>query len=204
MKIALTSFLFLLLLLSGCTTVPNIAIEDSQTNQTNIERIQQLEQLSDWKINGKIAFINKNDRQSANILWQQDSVNKTERLNLSTVLGINVLQLERLDDHYLLEVDGEEYQTQDLDLLIYQLTGLNLPTRAMHSWLKGLAFLPSDKIEYNEKNNLPKSLTSNYNNQTWHISYKNYRIFKQHRLAKQLTITQGNLRIKIIIHSWVL
>ena len=72
------------------------------------------------------------------------------------MFGIKILELKREKSNFTVEVDGEHYQTQDLDNLIYRLTGLNLPTRAMNSWLKGIAYLPSDKIIYNEQNQLPE------------------------------------------------
>lgn len=194
--------LFFISILSACSSINDIPVEGNQVNQDIETRNKQVAALNEWTITGKIAFINSQQRQSATLYWQKNETEKTESLNLSTLFGIKVLELEQRQDNFTLEVDGNVYDTQNLDALIYSLTGLNLPTRAMNHWLKGLAFLPTDKIVYHAKTQLPQSLTSRYNNKVWQVKYSNYYHIEQFQLAKQLTITQGDLRIKIVIHSW--
>ena len=194
--------LFFISILSACISINDIPVEDNQVNQDIETRNKQVAALNEWTITGKIAFINSQQRQSATLYWQKNETEKTESLNLSTLFGIKVLELEQRQDNFTLEVDGNVYDTQNLDALIYSLTGLNLPTRAMNHWLKGLAFLPTDKIVYHAKTQLPQSLTSRYNNKVWQVKYSKYHHIEQFQLAKQLTIIQGDLRIKIVIHSW--
>lgn len=194
--------IFLLTVLSACTSIKDVPIDNNQLTQSIEYRNEQLLKLNTWTIAGKIAFINSKERQSATLHWQKDQNTHSESLNLSTVFGINVLELKREKSNFSLEVDGETYQTQDLDNLIYQLTGLNLPTRAMSHWLKGIAYLPSDHIQYHDTTQLPTMLTSNYNNRSWQINYSKYHHIGPFQLAKQLTIRQDDLRIKIVIHSW--
>lgn len=191
-----------LLLLNGCSSVIDQPVTNNTAKQSIETRNQQLSALTTWALSGKIAFINAKERQSASLFWQRNEIDNTESLNLSTMFGINVLQLERSGENFTVEVDGNHYQTTDLDSLIYSLTGLNLPTRAMSFWLKGLNFLPSDKISYHPETQLPVSLVSHYNNLSWRIQYDKYHVINQYQLAKQLTIIQGDLRIKIVIHSW--
>lgn len=194
--------IFLLTVLSACTSTKDVPIDNNQLTQSIEYRNEQLLKLNTWTIAGKIAFINSKERQSATLHWQKDQNTHSESLNLSTVFGINVLELKREKSNFSLEVDGETYQTQNLDNLIYQLTGLNLPTRAMSHWLKGIAYLPSDYIQYHDITQLPTMLTSNYNNRSWQINYSKYHHIGPFQLAKQLTIRQDDLRIKIVIHSW--
>jgi outer membrane lipoprotein LolB len=194
--------LFFVGILSACSSINDIPVENNQANQGIDSRNKQVSQLNSWTIAGKIAFINSQKRQSATLYWQKNEVEKTESLNLSTLFGIKVLELTQQQDNFTLEVDDNIYNTQDLDHLIYTLTGLNLPTRAMSHWLKGLAFLPTDKVAYHAENKLPMSLTSRYNNKNWLIKYSKYHHIGLFQLAKQLTITQDDLRIKIVIHSW--
>jgi len=193
--------LFFIGILGACSSINDIPVENNYTSQNIETRNKQLSQLNSWTIAGKIAFINSQKRQSATLHWQKNNSEKTELLNLST-FGIKMLELSQQQDNFTLEVDGQHYQTQDLDHLIYALTGLNLPTRAMNHWLKGLAFLPTDKVIYHAKTQLPESLTSRYNKKKWLIKYSKYHHIGPFQLAKQLTIIQNDLRIKIIIHSW--
>jgi outer membrane lipoprotein LolB len=194
--------LFFVSVLSACSSINDMPVENNHKNQDIATRNQQVSQLNSWTIVGKIAFIDSQKRQSASLHWQKNAVDQTESLNLSTLFGIKVLALTRQQDNFVLAVDDNLYNTADLDHLIYKLTGLALPTRAMSHWLKGLAFLPTDKVVYHVKTQLPQSLTSHYNNKNWLIKYSKYHHIRPFQLAKQLTIIQGDLRIKIVIHSW--
>lgn len=201
--------LFALLLflsgISGCSLLPeNSSVNNDVTAPTSLSlRNKQMQKLTNWKISGKIAFIQQEERNSANFVWNKK--NKTEQnINLTTYLGINVLQLTSKNNFHQLMVDGETYHGDNLDNLIYQLTQLNFPTQALTYWLKGLSYSPKDKITYQENNYLPKTLTSNYNQQLWRISYKNYKIINGHQLPTTLTITTNNLLIKIRINQWTI
>ena len=73
-----------------------------------------MQTLNQWELAGKIAFIQENKRQSATLFWQRNDEKETEKLNLSTVFGINILQLTREQQEFTLDVDDNEYKTKDL------------------------------------------------------------------------------------------
>lgn len=202
MNYKLCSGLFFFLLLSGCSLIPQQNEKYLVDIPTTVDgRNKQMKALSQWEIKGKIAFLQSNKRESANLFWQHTNA-ETQRLNLTTYLGINVLQLKSDNGLHTIEVDGEKYQGDDLALLIYQLTQLQLPTEALTFWLKGLPFLSGDTVTYDEKTQLPQSLVSQFNSQTWQINYQHYKIYQQHQLATKFTLTQGNLTIIISINNW--
>ena len=131
-------YLFILalfaLILSGCSTLANK--ESNQLiEQTPEQRISSLQQLQHWKITGKIGYIEKKTRNSATLNWQVNEKNKTQQLNLTTYLGINVLQLDSNKNIHKIQVDGKTYQGKKLEALIYSITGLTLPTQALTFWL---------------------------------------------------------------------
>ena len=194
--------LILVSILTACSSINDIPVENNQANQSIKTRNAQLSSLNSWAIAGKIAFITSDKRQSATLHWQKNADNNSESLNLSTVFGIQVLAIDRKNDLVTLEVDGQQYNTDNLDQLIHSLTGLNLPTQAMGHWLKGLAYLLDDKVTYHSETLLPTTLTSRYNQKKWQLKYSKYHYIGPYQLAKQLTISQGDLRIKIAIHSW--
>jgi outer membrane lipoprotein LolB len=188
------------IVLSGCTsTKQNRA--DSFTTQNTIKRAEQLKQISRWQVIGKIAFFEENKRNSASLNWLVDEEDNSQVLNLTSYLGINVLQLTSQQGTHHLKFDGKDYQGNDLTALIYSLTGLTLPTNALSYWLKGLAFQPSDHINYGPSN-LPLTLTSFYNNKQWQISYSSYEQVKHYILPTKLTVKKDNLLIKIAISHW--
>ena len=92
--------------------------------------------------------------------------------------------------------------------MIYTLTGLVLPTKALSTWLKGIKFNNQDEIFYNENSKLPEKLISysfeqqNKTKQIWQIEYRDYKSFSGHQLATKFNITHDNLTIKIALSQW--
>lgn len=191
-----------LVFFSGCAAIKDEKYTNKPTQLSKTERIEQLSQLVNWQIKGKLAFIQADKRQSATLFWQYDQTTQSQQLNLTTYLGINVLTLKSDKGLHSVEVDGELYQSANLEELIYSLTQLTLPIGAMTHWLKGLEYLPNDRVIYDNSSQLPKNLTSHHNNQNWQISYSNYQLFGQYLLAKRMTIKSRDLTIKIQINQW--
>jgi len=194
-------FALFTLALSGCSTISN---KDSQIliKQSPQQRITQLEQLQQWKIKGKIAFIEKKSRNSATLSWQVNESKNTQLLNLTSYLGLNVLQLDSSKNNHKIQVDGKTYHGRDLEALIYSITGLTLPTKALTFWLKGIPYQEDDKISYQQSTQLPLTLSSNYNNELWQVSYANYQQINGYSLATKFSIRKDDLLIKIVINDW--
>lgn len=196
--------ILIILLLSGCSSKSLLIPSDASLKQ-NIEiRQQQLNQLKQWKIIGKIAFIQQKKRESASLTWQVDIEKQTQKLNLNSYLGINVLQLESNGNLHKIKVDGKEHVGKNLEALVFSLTGLTLPTKALNFWLKGLPYLPTDTMTYNTKTFLPETLSSDYGYSKWEVQYDKYQIINNYRLASSFTLKKDNLLIKIAIKQWQL
>ena len=209
MKLSFIPLIYLIFFLSGCSLIApeqKASTTNADVNseiQSIAQRNQQMYQLQQWQLQGKIAFIDTNKRESANIYWQY--TNQAEQtLKLTTYLGINVLQIHSKNNLHTIEVSGERYQSNNLPELIFHLTQLNLPTDALNFWIKGLAYLPSDKVEFDPITQLPKTLTSQLNRQSWQILFDHYQTVEDHQLATKLTLTHGSLTIKININQWKL
>lgn len=190
-------FLFsLLLLVTACSTKPSQPLID------NSMRAQQIAKLDDWQFSGKIGFISPQKKQSANLFWLQQP--EQQQIKLTTFLGINVLSIEGQDPHYQLTVDGENYQTDNLTDLVYQLTGLVLPTQALTRWLLAAPYHPNDQVIYNDVSALPSELISHNYATAWHVYYQQYQPVKNMMLPMQLTLVQQNIKVKIKINQWTL
>jgi len=198
----LAQFVLLIMLLTGCVskkTINQYSVKDLITKE---QRIKQLQTLERWTITGKLAFIEPNRRESTSLFWEVNKRQHSQNLQLTTYLGINVLSLHSKNGTHTLEVDGKSYQDDDLELLIYSLTQLNLPTQALQHWLKGLVFSPKDVITYDTKTGLPKSILSTYNKLPWQVTYSDYKTFEQIPLATRITVKQNQLTLKIRINHW--
>ncbi|MBL0711777.1 MAG: outer membrane lipoprotein LolB [Colwellia sp.] len=196
-------------LLSLMACVSNKIIVEPLPIQSPEQRENQLRKINQWKILGKIAFIKKvsdkqDRRESASLAWQVNEETKNQTLDLTSFLGINVLHLSSKQGEHLLKVDGKEYHSTNLTQLIYSLTGLTLPTQALSFWLKGLPYQANDHVVFDAKTKLPISMSSNYHNTLWHISYDRYQIFDQLPMATKFTIKKNGLTIKIAIKKWSL
>lgn len=194
------------LLVSGCATQPAPISADIHKKVTSQQRAQQLSAIKTWQLNGKIAFIQqaqeKNKRESASITWQVNEHKKTQELNLTSYLGINVLHLKSNNEQHLIKVDGNEYHTTELSNLLYSLTGFTLPTRALSFWLKGVPYQADDLIQLDEKTQLPISMTSYHHNARWEINYSDYQFFNNINMATQFTIKKNDLLIKVAVKNW--
>jgi outer membrane lipoprotein LolB len=115
---------------------------------------------------------------------------------------VQIFNLESVNGMHVINVDGERYQSPDLNALLSSLTGFTLPTQAMSFWLKGLPYLNSDKITYNEETQLPNTLASFHDGKEWTLKYGAYQQVGQYQLATKFTIKQENLTIKINVHQW--
>lgn len=192
----------LAMIFTACSSKSSIDNNQPNISYSKNNRSTYLKQLQNWQINGKIAFINGKERDSANLYWLNDTEKGVEELNLTTFLGIKVLQASLNNGIYRIEVDGEQYQHTNIDYMISALTGYQLPSSALKYWLKALPYQNSDVIEYNNQTQLPETITGIYDFKTWQISYQNYRKVQHLDLPHQLTIKQQDITIKISIHQW--
>lgn len=193
------------ILTTGCSSTYFNTSNQPKINVDAEKRSALLSQLTSWQVNGKIAFITPKERNSASLYWKKSI--DSQKLNLTTFLGINVLQLTSKNNVHIVELDGEEYTDVNLDNLITSLTDLTLPTEALTYWIKALPYLPADIIELND-NNLPKSLTSFYNNREWAINYSHYKATQlltnktNVQLPHRIKVKSQDLTINIVINQW--
>jgi len=204
-------FLFIIssAILSGCATQQKNNLPKEIANQSAIQRTAELAKITQWHLQGKIAFIaqlknNESKRESATINWHVYEQANSQELNLTSYLGINVLHLASKDNNHQIQVDGKEYRSNNLTQLIHSLTGLTLPAKALTFWLKGLPYQPTDQVTLSSATQLPASLQSQFNNIKWQVNYRKYQVFNSVQMATQFTIKKDGLLIKIAVKDWSL
>ncbi|KGJ95757.1 lipoprotein insertase outer membrane protein LolB [Thalassotalea sp. ND16A] len=190
----------IMLFLTACTTpLPQQPVVEQLLQDKN-ERAAQLAQLTSWTIKGKIAFIEGDDKQSANLYWQQD--NNTLQLKLTSFLGVNVLTLSSANEQHVLTANGKTYTDDNLEDLLNQVSAIRLPVKALSYWLKGLKAQTEDVVLYSQTTQLPETLNAWVNHTYWHIDYQQYNLVNNYRLANKISIKHRDLTIKIAIHHW--
>ncbi len=188
----------LTLMLGGCAQLGSFGKQ--QNYDPSSDRTELLSSINDWQIKGQIAFIQPSKREKASIFWQHGEDNQS--LNLTTYLGINVMSLESINGSHQLTIDGKDYQTRNLDQLIWQLTGLTFPSDALTHWIKAVPYSDSDEISLSTESQLPATITSYYNNQQWRVQYSRYKEFQGVQLPTSILIKQQGLTIKLAIRQW--
>ncbi|WP_448567466.1 lipoprotein insertase outer membrane protein LolB [Thalassotalea ganghwensis] len=201
-KFSFLCLLVLITILSACSSQPTISQNAPLPHYSKDNRLPYLKALNSWQINGRIAFIDRKERNSATIFWRLNQANATEQLNLTTFLGINVLSVNLKNDLYQVDVDDKTYRSKNVDDILLTLTGYQLPANALKHWVKGITFDDNDTLIMNEKTQLPLSISSTYNNQTWNIVYQSFINVNGIDLPHRLTIKQGNFTIKLAISQW--
>lgn len=195
LKLITCAWLILLLLgLQGCSALKPRA---------NLIKATNIHALTQWQATGKIAIIDEQKKQSANFNWLQD--NDKYNTSFSTFLGINVLSIKRDNDGLFIAVDGNSYQDDNPERLVYELTGWWLPVDQLSHWLKADIAPHEGAIIRDELGHIQQFIphcTAMLCTTQYLIKYGAYRPIEQLQLPHSVIIqasglTQQTLKIKI-------
>ena len=190
----------LILLLSACSSTRSPAPADiSLFSPQQLWQQQQhrLQTLTSWQLQGQIAFITPQSRNSASINWQQYSNDFS--LNLSGPLGIHVLSLDRSAGLSTLTLeDDRQYQSMDTQQLINQLSPLPIPVNELRYWILGDPLTQTVSLDkYGRVTQAQHALG-------WQIHYTSYQWVNDIWLPQNMVISKDDMRIKIITRNWKL
>lgn len=189
-----------LLILFGCSSTPEPIVDvEWQAHQ------QKLQQIQTYQVIGKIGYISPEQRETLNFQWQK-SPNKSQ-LRLTNFLGQTVLSLSMDAKGATVETyDDQKFNAANGQILIYQLTGLDIPIDDLQGWVLGLP-TKADYFKLNESNTLA-SLDKTSGRQNWHVDYTRYKEFSWQSgnipLPDRMQLTQQKTSIKLVISKWIL
>ena len=190
-RLYLILFMFFLFL-SGCAQQirPQTPIYDDWKPQ--------LSQQLNWQVEGKLAFISPEDRQSANLNWQQDET--VNQLILTSFIGTRILALTQTRNGAELEYDGDVYDDINASRLLARLTGFSIPMDNADDWLKGTVDDPS--LQVDELGRAKNVTWQAANGEKWQINYGDYQQYAGFWLPKKLTLKHRAIKIKIQLYEW--
>ncbi|WP_026973325.1 lipoprotein insertase outer membrane protein LolB [Aliagarivorans marinus] len=190
-KLRFFPILITVLLLASCATPPPITEESTQWDSYQ----QQLAALERWSLRAQIAFISPEQRQKANLWWQQDQQQSHTRL--TGPLGVEVFELRYQPGQVWLKDDKKnEYRGNDAQALLQRLTGWQLPVEQLPRILIGLP--ASDLYQLNDADRLAAQQIA----QQWQIDYLNYANYSGRVLPRQMQLVRNEITIKINIVDW--
>ncbi len=186
--ILFTFFLFL----GGCTQQTN------KITTTYDDWKPRLAAQKTWQVEGKLAFISPDERQSANLNWQQRE--NSNNLVLTTFIGTRILSLKQTEKGAELEFDGEEYFDTDAARLLKRLTGFTLPVNNADSWLKGT--IDDQSLIVDQLGRAKQVLWFDNTGKKWQIDYSAYMQTEGYWVPTKLTLKHQSIRIKIQLYDW--
>lgn len=165
---------------------------------------QQLSNLTKYQATGSLSYITTKTKYYGRFYLNQTSDNEYQ-LKLTSPIGTSIFSLTVTP--YLAELttqNGKKYTDENVERLMSQLTGMDIPFKSLHNWFKGLSDNPSqDKLDSNgrlAKTTLPQ------NNQNWLLTinkYSTYRFANQNiELPYSIDLNNKNDILKLTINNW--
>ncbi|WP_082305732.1 lipoprotein insertase outer membrane protein LolB [Pseudoalteromonas sp. '520P1 No. 412'] len=188
--------LMFFLFISGCVST----IPDKQTIFSDWQ--VHLDNQDSWKANGKLAFISKKERHSANFTWQNNGGSSTPdyKLKLTTFIGTQILSLVQTNSHAQLDYDSKTFRDKNAQNMLNRLTDLSFPLNDAPNWLKGRP--DSAHIKYDNFERIMLATIEDSQGDTWQVTYNNYVKNNGVWLPTKLNLERNDLKIKMQIHSW--
>ena len=194
--------LLLIFILAGCSVFSELEPEQAPKgkNLTWLAHKQSISALSKWSITGKLAIFLQDERETANLYWEQNENNYN--IELTSFIGTRILTIKK--NKYGVEIinnDGDSFTGNDAEQLIQKISpGLNLPISALQQWIKGNPLNATYTL--NEEKRINSLLGADLDSSAWQIDYQQYQYFSGIALPRKLDLKRDNLRLKIAINQW--
>jgi len=178
----------LVLLISGCASVP---IEPEGRYETQSK--ESLYKLEQWAFEGRVAITGKKDAWQANINWTHAT--NDEKIKLAGPLGQGATFIQLAGDSVTIDRgDNKPLTSRQPELFINQQLGLFVPVQSLRYWVVGV---PEPSSRYN--------LTpTGFTQAGWLIDYKQMHSVNARAMPYKITVSNEQLKLKLIIDQWVL
>lgn len=182
-----------LLALTGCMQTPRpLPVLSPQVRSTYLNQMQA------WQFTGRAAISNANQGYNLSMEWQQRQ--QKYQLDFWGPLAAGSAQIIGEPGKVSLTTsDGQSFTDTDPEKLIFEHLGWDLPLHGLVYWIKGQAAPNSAPTlkkfdRYNQLQTLEQD--------GWHIDYQSYVAYDEFSLPEKLTISQGNVKLRIKINEW--
>jgi outer membrane lipoprotein LolB len=182
--------LLLVLLLSGCAALPVPDTAPAGATPASV---------TDWKINGRISLTRGEQGWHAGLDWE----NRAERYRLQVTgpLGQGALQLAGDPDGVvLIDSEARVHTARDVDTLLAQVTGWDIPVAGMRYWVRGLS-APEGAVRVTLD---PQGRLQQLEQSGWVIDYQRYRSIGGADWPAKLRLVHDDLALRVVIDQWQL
>ena len=173
----------LLVLLAGCASVP-VAVQRAP------------EADAPFAFNGRVAVRQGERRESAGLRWVHRAVE--DEILLLAPLGQTVARIRRDVQEVTLDANGRHYAAQDMETLMQQVLGWQLPLSGLRYWVTALPAPEGASGIERDANGQVSVLRQ----QGWEIRYTRYAATAPDALPLRLSLRRDDLEVLLLIDEW--
>lgn len=175
--------LLTLVLLAGCATAPVAVQRPAQAD-------------APFAFNGRVAFKQGEQRDSAGIRWVHHDAD--DEILLLAPLGQTVARIHRDEREVTLDAAGKHYGAQDMETLMQQALGWQLPLTGLRYWVNALP-APDSKFEIERDAN---GQIGTLRQQGWEITYTRYAADTMDALPLRMNLRREGVDVVLVIDEW--
>lgn len=177
------SLLFLMLLLTGCAIAP-VAVQ------------RPLQADAPFAFNGRVAFKQGDKRDNAGVRWVHSA--EEDEILLLAPLGQTVARIHRDTQEASLDASGKHYTAQDMESLMQQVLGWQLPLSGLRYWVTALPAPEGESRVERDAN----GQVSMMHQQGWEIAYSRYAAATPDALPLRLKLQHDGMEVLLVIDGW--
>ncbi|MFH0934026.1 MAG: lipoprotein insertase outer membrane protein LolB [Pseudomonadota bacterium] len=175
--------LLLLLLLAGCATAP-----------VAVQRLPEAD--APFAFNGRVAVRQGEQRDNAGVRWVHRGGD--DEILLLAPLGHTLARIRRDEQSASLEASGRKYAAQDMESLMQQVLGWQLPLNGLRYWVSARPVPEVDSAIERDANGQVSLLRQ----QGWEISYMRYAAATPDALPLRLKLQREGVEVLLLIDEW--
>lgn len=186
-------------LLAACSTLTEHAPAGNADERAWATRNARLSTLVDWRLSGRVGFINGKDSGSGSLDWQQQG--DSLALDFHGPLGTGGVHID--GEGGVLRVRssrGDDFVTDDPESDLGARLHQPLPVLSLRYWVRGI---PDPASDFTKRSDASGELVS-LDQRGWHVDYQEYAVVAGYSLPTRLTLARGTVRIKLAISDWTL
>ncbi len=172
-----------LMLLTGCATAP-----------VAVQRAHEVD--APFAFSGRVSVKQGEHRDSAGLRWVHRA--PEDEILLLAPLGQTVARIHRDVQEVTLEAGGKRYAAQDMEALMQQVLGWQLPLSGLRYWVTALP--APEGLSGMERNG--NGQVSVLRQQGWEIRYTRYAAAMPDALPLRLSLKREDLEVLLLIDEW--
>jgi outer membrane lipoprotein LolB len=157
--------------------------------------------IQDFQVHGRVALSDGRDGGSGRLRWQQGGA--LLQVHFDTGLAGRSFELRNGPDGATLDDNkGERLHDRDVDRLLREAWGIEVPVRALGYWMRGARQPDSDGLIKLDDNDLPLQLTQH----GWQVDYLRWQDAGDRipALPTKLYAQRGEQSVRLLVQRWVI